>query len=232
MTLVYVPAGEFRMGSDGTNDDERPAHTVYLDAFWIDQTEVTNARYRACAAAGACLPPAEKGSPTRGDYYQNGAYAGFPVMGVTWEQAYAYCAWAGRRLPSEAEWEKAARGTDGRRYPWGDGPPDDSLANFDDQAGDTTLAGSYPAGASPYGALDMAGNVWEWVSDWYGTDYYQYSPPENPAGPDTGEFRVIRGGSYNADNYSLRSVFRFGDHPGYWYSDVGLRCAMDESGSE
>jgi formylglycine-generating enzyme required for sulfatase activity len=201
--LVFVPAGEFTMGSDDGNSDEQPAHTVYLDAFAIDRTEVTNAQYARCVQAGACRPPGSSSSYTRANYFADPRYADHPVIYVSWDDARAYCAWAGRRLPTEAEWEKAARGTDGRTYPWGD-EWDASKANTSEAGpGDTTPVGAYPQGASPYGALDMAGNVWEWVADWYGEDYYRESPGENPLGPASGTNRVVRGGSWATFSGSL-----------------------------
>ena len=164
MVLVYVPAGEFRMGSAGSDsqaqDNEKPQHTVYLDAFWMDRTEVTNALYALCVKAGACQPPLSVNYSWRESYYGNSQYDGYPVVYVSWKDAAAYCEWAGRWLPTEAEWEKAARGTDGRLYPWGNAEPDANRLNFNGNV-DARAVGSYPSGASPYGALDMAGNVWE-----------------------------------------------------------------------
>jgi len=161
MVQVYVPAGSFQMGSDTGDSDEKPVHTVTLDAFWIDRTEVTNAMYALCVEAGKCSPPSSSKSYTRDNYYGDAQYNNYPVIYVTWDNANAYCEWAGRRLPTEAEWEKAARGTDGRTYPWGDAAPDSTRLNYNSNVGDTTEAGKYPSGASPYGVWDMAGNVWE-----------------------------------------------------------------------
>jgi serine/threonine-protein kinase len=230
MVMVYVPAGEFLMGSNNTIDsqaysDELPQHTVYLDAYWIDQTEVTNAQYAQCAGVGQCTPPYKTRSSTHSSYYRDAQYANYPVIYVDWNQAQVYCTWAGRRLPSEAEWEKAARGTDGRIYPWGDTAPGQGILNYNNNKGDTTAVGSYPSGASPYGALDMAGNVWEWVNDWYSNSYYQHSPARNPTGPDSGTSRVLRGGSWDRDGRHVRSAGRYANYPQYSYNHLGFRCA-------
>ncbi|MEI2691323.1 MAG: bifunctional serine/threonine-protein kinase/formylglycine-generating enzyme family protein [Anaerolineae bacterium] len=225
MELVYVPAGEFLMGSTDADpmadSDEKPQHTVYLDAFWSDKTEVTAAQYRRCVDAGACSAPDTGGSCT----YSADGRSDHPINCVDWNQAAAYCAWAGRRLPTEAEWEKAARGADGRIYPWGDQAPDAALANFDQNIGSTTAVGSYPAGASPYGALDMAGNVWEWAADWYDEATYTASPRENPTGPGTGSTRVLRGGSWGISASYVRAASRDGGTPDFRDDRVGFRCA-------
>ena len=229
-----IPAGSFQMGCDPSNpagscqDDEQPLRTVTLDAYSIDKYEVTNARYQACVDAGACEPPQEAGSYTRDAYFGNPEFANYPVIQVTWHQATAFCAWEGARLPTEAEWEKAARGTDGRMYPWGDQAPTQELANFDKNVGDTTPVGSYPAGASPYGVMDMAGNVWEWVSDWYDSAYYSQSPTDNPQGPATGGSRVLRGGSWSLDS-DVRSTYRSYYSPSRWSGYYGgFRCARSQ----
>jgi formylglycine-generating enzyme required for sulfatase activity len=225
---VYVPSGEFLMGSaedePGAESDEKPRHTVYLDAYWIMQTETTSEQYWRCVEAGQCTAPDRGGSCT----YGTKAKTDHPINCVSWEQAQAYCRWAGGRLPTEAEWEKAARGTDGRIYPWGD-EWDASKANTSEGGrGDTTAVGAYPAGASPYGALDMAGNVWEWVADWYGEGYYSQSPRENPLGPASGTYRVVRGGSWGYVQRSVRAAYRFRDRPGDRYDRVGFRCARSD----
>ena len=228
MTLVYVPAGEFTMGSpDGVGySDEQPQHPVFLDAYWIDQTEVTNAMYEKCVNSGACTEPASKSTSTRDSYYGNSQYDDYPVVYVDWKQAQAYCEWAGRELPTEAQWEKAARGTDGRTYPWGDRSPDTSMANFNDHVGDTTEVGKYPEGASPYGALDMAGNVWEWVSDWYGS--YPSGSVTDPQGPSTGDYRVLRGGSWDNSSSNIRSAIRIRINPTFTFNFSGFRCALSQ----
>jgi eukaryotic-like serine/threonine-protein kinase len=169
--LVYVPAGEFLMGSTYADtfaqEDEFPQHTVYLDAFWIDQYEVTNKQYAQCVEAGACKAPKNTGSTMRESYYGNPEFDDYPVIEMRWQDANAYCIWAGRSLPTEAQWEKAARGTDGRMFTWGNDNLNESLLNYNKNVGDTTKVGSYEAGKSPYGAYDMIGNVWEWVADKY-----------------------------------------------------------------
>ncbi|MEP7133841.1 MAG: formylglycine-generating enzyme family protein [Chloroflexota bacterium] len=221
MMLLYVPAGKFTMGNDNNGDDVKPAHLVYLDAFWIDQTEVTNEQYAMCISNGGCTHLSSTKSPTRSNYYGNPEFYNYPVIYVDWKQANAYCAWVGRQLPTEAQWEKAARGADGRVYPWGNTAPNDSLLNYNSAVRDTTEVGKYPDGKSPYGVYDMAGNVWEWVSDWYGGNYYQSSPSSNPLGPNdpsgsveqAGYAQVLRGGSWYYEEGSLRSIFRYGVVP-------------------
>lgn len=222
---IPVPAGEFLMGSPSGvgQDDEHQQHTVYLDAFWIMQTEVTNAQYAKCVAAGACSAPDNS-------RWQDAAYADHPVTHVDWNQASAYAQWAGGRLPTEAEWEKAARGTDGRTYPWGEETPSATLANCCDFVNDTTPVGSYPAGASPYGALDMAGNVWEWTADWYDGSYYSRSPAQNPTGPDNGSTRVLRSGSFYNDATVVRVAFRLWNDPDYRLRSNGFRVASSSPG--
>lgn len=222
--LVYVPEGGFLMGAKyepsnlyGSPSfiDNQPQHLVTLDAFWIDENEVTNQRYALCVTNGTCEQPTNVNSPNRSSYYGNPEFNNYPVIYVDWAMAKTYCEWAGRRLPTEAEWEKAARGEQAFIYPWGNDAPNDNLLNYDSPVRDTTEVGKYPDGKSVYGAYDMAGNVWEWVNDWYSENYYQSSPSSNPAGPNSGDFggRVLRGGSWYFETGSLRSIFRFGVIP-------------------
>ena len=226
MTLMYVPEGEFTMGSDTGFLPEKPAHTIYLDAFWIDQTEVTNEQYANCVSNGGCTPPSYVSSNSRDSYYGNSQFNDYPVIHVNWNQAKAYCEWAGRRLPTEAEWEKAARGIDERTYPWGNTPPNENLLNFNNNIDDTTPVGNYPSGISPYGAYDMAGNVYEWVADWYAESYYEDSSTSNPLGPNLGQSRVIRGGLWGRVGYNnVHSAFRYHAGLSYFNSILGFRCA-------
>ena len=234
MVMIYIPAGEFQMGSETGSSDEKPIHKVYLDAFWIDQTEVTNAMYAKCVAANECDEPVRGSSYTRNGYYGNPEFDDYPVIYVSWEDAKAYCSWADHRLPTEAEWEKAA-GWDAeagaqRIYPWGDSI-DGRYANYNSNVNDTTAVGNYKKGMSFYGAYDMAGNVWEWVGDWYVNDYYANSPATNPLGPETGNLRVLRGGSWGDLGINLRSANRSENYPSFAgsYNAVGFRCARDVS---
>jgi len=229
MEMVYVPAGSFTMGSNSSeaDTDEIPEHEVYLDAFWIDKYEVTNSQYAQCMAAGACAAPIITKSYTRTSYYGNSEYDKYPVIYVSWYEAQAYCQWAGRQLPTEAQWEKAARGTDGRKYPWGNEKPTNKHSNFGSLNKGTTDVGIYNEGQSPYGCFDMIGNVWEWVFDWYQEDYYSSSDNEkNPSGLLLGEKKVLRGGLWGFSEKVLRVTYRDSDTPDTTGNSSGFRCCV------
>jgi formylglycine-generating enzyme required for sulfatase activity len=211
MTLLYVPAGEFTMGEGSET------HKVDLPAFWIDQTEVTNAMFKKCVDAGECTSPSDT------NHFSNSSYANHPVVYVDWKQANAYCSWVDRRLPTEAEWEKAARSTDGRTYPWGEGI-DCNKANYQSSCvGDTSPVGSYKSGKSLYGAYDMAGNVWEWVSSLYKP--YPYDASDGREDMSSSDSRVLRGGSWYGSYNVARSADRNRVTPVNTYFNFGFRCA-------
>jgi formylglycine-generating enzyme required for sulfatase activity len=224
--MVEILSGEFLMGSDGSQalEDERPSHRVWLDAFSIDVHEVTTAQYAAFLAAGTSELPWQWQTV---DLTQ---HADLPVIGVDWRDAEAFCKWRGKRLPTEAEWEKAARGTDGRLYPWGNQVPIRELANFALGArfsyNQVLLpVRSQEGGKSPYGLYHMAGNVYEWVQDWYSSSYYEVSPQRNPPGPTEGQFKVLRGGSWSDLGKYLLTYGRFKLPPETKNSYSGFRCA-------
>jgi formylglycine-generating enzyme required for sulfatase activity len=242
--MLLVPAGEFLMGSDADDalaecekyhnycqrnryENEEPPHIVYLDTFYIDKYEVTNGLFAACVQVGVCQSPKDSRSMSRSSYYGNPQYEDYPVIHVDWNMAEAYCEWRGARLPSEAEWEKAARGTDGRTYPWGEGV-DCSYANHGGGnnmcVGDTSPVGSYESGRSFYGAYDMAGNVWEWVSSLY--EPYPYNPDDGREDLSASGSRVMRGGSWHGSELHLRTACRSSVEP---LILVGFRCARDIS---
>lgn len=236
--MLLVPEGEFIMGSDVWEQNEMPSHKVFLEDFYIDEYEVTNIKYRKCIEAGACQEPDLNTCYVwMEDRWKQGVKLGedfkrdrYPVVCVKWEDANSYCMWAGKRLPTEAEWEKAARGTDGRTYPWGNEAATCEYAVMYDggigceRRGSNQEVGSKPKGASPYGAMDMAGNVWEWVADWRDEKYYLNSPYKMPKGPATGTLRVLRGGSWDYAK-TVRSTIRSAAPPvDYRSSHVGFRC--------
>lgn len=229
--MIFIPGGTFPMGADDSTAgaDERPVHTVYIDSFWIDETEVTNFQYKGCVDSGSCSPPEKSSSATRIKYYGNSDFDGYPVIFINWDQADIYCKWMGKRLPTEAEWEKAARGTNSIRFwPWGNIPPDQERLNFNRNVGDTVAAGSYPSNISPYGVLDMAGNVQEWVFDWYSETYYKNSPTSNPSGPISGEQKITRGGSWINFDIHNRVSFRYPVLKDKGTDSIGFRCAGDQ----
>jgi len=225
--IVLIPAGSFQMGSEEGGSDEKPVHTVQISSFYMDKYEVTNGEYKKCVDAGYCRAPYESKSPTRSSYYGNRTYDNYPVIYVDWTQAKAYCEWKGGRLPTEAEWEYAARGgLSGAKYPWGDaikGSDANYFDSGDSEDNDTTAVGGYAANG--YGLYDMAGNVWEWVSDWYEENYYKSSPSSNPPGPDSGTYRVVRGGSWLHNAFVIRVSYRYRLDTSYRSSFGGFRCA-------
>ena len=241
MVLIYAPAGEFQMGAregdEQAEPDEMPMRTVTLDAFWIDRTEVTNAMFAKFLTAKGNEKWYEAESPDAlisvlgPEWVVKKGFEDHPVTEVTWSGAQAYCEWAGRRLPTEAQWEKAARGTDGRVFPWGSTQPNCSLANHWTGSRSCTdkgpaPVGSYQSGASPYNVWDLAGNVWEWVADWYSDTYYESAPNENPTGPGNGSNKVMRGGSFESGPRTLRASDRNSEEPGVGRYRLGFRCAM------
>ncbi len=224
--MVEVPAGEFVMGFDGSQalEDERPLHRVWLDTFSIELYEVTTVQYSSFLASE------KRAAPWQWDTVDLTQHGDRPVIGVNWEDAEAFCRWKGRRLPLEAEWEKAARGTDGRGYPWGNEAPTRELANFALGARFSYNQVLFPVrsheqGKSPYGLYHMAGNVYEWVQDWYASHYYETSPDRNPQGPPQGQFKVLRGGSWSDLPKYLLTYGRFKLPPETRNSYTGFRCA-------
>jgi formylglycine-generating enzyme required for sulfatase activity len=225
-TMVEIPEGPFTMGFDGTQslEDERPKHQVRLPTFFMDLHEVTTVQYASFLAA------TNRAAPWQWESVNLAQHADRPVIGVDWTDAETYCRWKGKRLPTEAEWEKAARGADGRLYPWGNQAPTTNLANFALGARFSYSqvlmpVQSYEQGKSPYGLYHMAGNVWEWVQDWYGVNYYEVSPEHNPQGPEQGQFKVLRGGSWSDLPKYLLTYGRFKLSPETRNSYVGFRCA-------
>ena len=223
--MVVIPAGEFLMGAEDGLQDARPIHRVYLSSYWFDKYEVTNAQYRQCIEGGGCTPPKDRQAFDDPQRLQR------PVTNITWNQARSYCQWQGKRLPTEAEWEKAARGTDGRRYPWGNNGNviRNRVRNGEVSAGSngTEPAGLQASTVSAYGVFDLIGSVSQWVKDWYAEDFYQASPARDPQGPLRGSFRVLRGGEWNEKPPDLRASYRGWDEMTYWGPTLGVRCADD-----
>ena len=219
--MILIPEGSFTMGSED-GDDTRPAHSAYLLPYFIDAYPVTNQEYREFVQATAHRPPV---------HWRQGVYewhdANHPVVNVSWTDACAYAEWAGKRLPTEAEWEKAARGTDARRYPWGDRFVDGERCNSGNMVGRTLPVDEFPLGRSPYGVWDMAGNAGEWCIDYYAADYYQHSPDVVPTGPEGGEARVFRGGSFRGNRVDVSTSTRRFAVPHTTPDHVGFRCAVD-----
>ena len=237
--MILIPAGSFMMGEDGKEIEEEPRHEVYLEEYYIGKYEVTNAQYKKFCDETKRKYPKDPDFKGMENYFES--YPDYPVVMVTWDDALSYCKWAGMRLPTEAEWEKAARGNDGRTYPWGEENPSDgrycnhtfteSDYHYDEEyvfyADDgyeyTSPVGLFEWGVSPYGCYDMAGNVWEWCSDWYMWNAYGNSEKENPKGPIKGEYKVIRGGSFYFSFNSIRSAFRVGADPHFGFLHTGFR---------
>lgn len=221
-SLVYVPAGDFVMGTGAGNTPEK---TVHLDGYWIYETDVTNKMYSQCIATGNCAPPAQEvGAPV----YSNPDYGDYPVVGVTWDMAANYCKWVQGQLPSEAQWERAARGDDGSVFPWGIDRPSCGLLNFAGCLGHASAVTSFPDGRSPYGALDMAGNVYQWVQDFYDEHAYDSMPLQNPTGPTSGDSHVLRGSSYETETALLPSGVRHFGATAYHSANLGFRCALPQ----
>ena len=236
--MVQIPEGQFVMGSNEGLPNERPEHKVWIDSYLIDQFEVTIKRF------SKFMEETRHPAPPLWEEDGEGTTATRPAVGVSWLDAEAYCKWAGKRLPTEAEWEKAARGTDGRRYPWGHMQPFVDIANYnrgqwvnytitlipvDTLGGMSVRHGTTEGGKSPYGLYHMAGNAAEWVADWYDREYYAKSPDKNPKGPDSGERRVIRGGSWSDSPAGLRATARVAAEPDFQDLTIGFRCARDVS---
>lgn len=241
--MIYIPAGIFRMGDDESQPDEAPSHVIRIDSYFIDETEVTNGQYQQCVEAGACNPPSRSGATYHPAYFGDPSFDNFPVIFVNWFNARDFCGWRGARLPTEAEWEKAAgfEPTLAIRYvyPWGDEfdgtrlnfcdvncTRDDRNTDYDDGHRDTAPVGSYPSGRSPVGLFDMAGNVMEWVADWYDPRYYAQSTDTNPLGPLDGEYKAIRGGSWLSSEDEVRVSGRGSYDPSVSRAHLGFRCAM------
>ncbi|MCI0398288.1 MAG: SUMF1/EgtB/PvdO family nonheme iron enzyme, partial [Chloroflexi bacterium] len=241
--MIYVPPGIFRMGNDDSEPDEAPSHIVRLDPYFVDETEATNGQYAVCVEEGVCAPPDRPGATFHPAYFGDSAYDNYPVLFVSWYDARAFCNWRGARLPTEAEWEKAA-GFDPAEalkyaYPWGDAfdgtllnfcdancTREDRNTTFNDGHRDTAPVASLPGGRSPLGLYDMAGNVMEWISDWYDPRAYASSSDVNPLGPLDGQFKVIRGGSWLSTEEDVRVTGRTSYDPTVSRANLGFRCAV------
>lgn len=229
--MVFIPSGYSMMGAEYgdlyAESNTKPYHLVYLDGFFMDIHEVTNADYAVCVAAGKCKKPEIIASKTRNDYYTNPVFAQFPVVNVSWQDAADYCSFVEKRLPTEAEWERAARGRDdNRRYPWGNGTPKSYNMNISLIPGDTERVNIYQQGYSPYGAADMMGNVSEWTADWYDAGWYENKEQNNPQGPVSGFEKTVRGDSYETEISKLHIASRTGMEPDTTSVSVGFRCAL------
>jgi formylglycine-generating enzyme required for sulfatase activity len=255
--MVEIPSGLFKMGLSFDQvsrilkictkvdkacslwwfKDEMPRHNVYVDKYWIDVYEVTNQKYLEFVKATGHRPALDNTCKTKacrqGNLWKGKSFpekiGNQPVTQVNWHDAVSYCKWRGKRLPTEAEWEKAARGPSGNMYPWGNSAPPGKATYRRKWRGDSTMTnvGSYPTGVSVYGVHDMAGNVWEWVADWYDRHYYKEKIRNNPRGPKSGEFKVVRGGSWVNYADTLHSAFRRWSRPKVRFNDTGFRCAKD-----
>jgi formylglycine-generating enzyme required for sulfatase activity len=219
--LVPVPAGPFTMGNDGPDN---PKHQVTLADFWIYSTKVTNGQYAYCVSTGVCTPPLQSDNPG----FSDPLHVSDPMVGVDYGQASAYCGFVHGRLPTEAEWEKTARGPGGNIFPWGDGTPNCDLLNYDVCVGKTTPVNNYPGGKSYYHALDMEGNALEWVADWYRPDYYLNSPTDNPQGPDKSQARSVRSSAFNSGANQTQAYNRFYSPPGIHRNNLSFRCVVDD----
>jgi len=244
---VIIPAGSFQsgLGQDQINflyplcpgcedlfDASQPVHSVELDTYWIDKYEVSNSRYKICVDAGVCPEPDQTNSYTIEDYFENPNYSQYPVIYVSWYDARQFCEWAGGRLPTEAEWEKAARGSDRRLFPWGNQEPDNLLANVDNFIGELTAVNSFAKGVSPYGIYQMTGNVWEWTADWWDSDFYgtnsDWKNPQGSSSPGSTEWRVGRGGAWYHSKGVSSVAIRDGWEPEKSANGVGFRCVYDQ----
>ena len=228
--VIQLEGGSFEMGGDDSRfPDAFPTHDVTVSSFGLGRTEVSNEQYAACVSCGVCTAPAQSGSYSgREPYLGNPDFDGHPVVFVSWEQAGTFCEGLGGRLPTEAEWEYAATGSEGRLYPWGELDPDFNLANYDYAFSDTSGVTEFAAGQTVDGVLNLAGNVWEWVADTYSESYYRQSPGNDPTGPEAGPIKVARGGSFGSDQYALRAYARTSFLETGTFSNVGFRCAFSD----